>query len=166
LKPTDKTDLLAKYTKISEQEIQQFLKGYPINKNVFIKLCLKLEINTKKILDIGFLKFLVLSVPKISSKRSTKIQDQCGTLQILDVSRPIDLDDLYVDVNILKEPNSDISLELDDLPKVYDSETDEFNRFCIGNVRQPRISGLEVILNYSKLMVLGKPGAGKSTFLH
>lgn len=165
LRPTVKTGLLAKYTKISEQEIEQFLKGYPINKNVFIELCSKLKINTKKILDINFLRFLVVSVPKVRSKRSSKIQDQCGTLQILDVSRPIGLDDLYVDVNILNEPNSYISLELDDLPKVYDSETDEFNRFCIGNVRQPRISGLEAILNYSKLMVLGKPGAGKSTFL-
>lgn len=165
LKSTEKNELLAKYTKLSEKEIDIFLKGYPINKNIFIDLCTKLQINTKKILDVDFLRFLVLSVPEIRSKRSSKIQDQCGTLQILDVSRPIDLDDLYVDVNILNEPNSYIRLELDEFPKVYDSETDEFDRFCIGKIQQPRISGLKAISNYSKLMVLGKPGAGKSTFL-
>lgn len=165
LKPTEKNDLIAKYTKLSEEEISRFLKGYPINKNIFFKLCSKLKINTKKILDLDFLRFLVLSVPEIRSKRSSKIQNQCGMLQILDVARPIDLDDLYVDINVLNEPNSYIRLELDELPTVYDSKTDEFDRFCMGSVLQPRIPGLKAILNYSKLMVLGKPGAGKSTFL-
>ena len=28
-----------------------------------------------------------------------KIQYQCGTMQLLDVSHPVDLDNLYVDVN-------------------------------------------------------------------
>jgi predicted NACHT family NTPase len=106
-----------------------------------------------------------LLVPQVRLSRRRKIEEQCGTLRILDFSRPIELGDLYVDVNILNEPTGYKHLEISDLPKIYNPDTDEVDRFALGEVHQPRVPGMNVIKNYSKLMILGKPGAGKSTFL-
>jgi len=165
IKYSEKVRLLAEYTKSNIQPIEKFLKGEPIDCNVFFDICSKLKLNLWQIMDIDFLKVLVLVVPQVRSQHYAKIQNQCGTIQILDVARAIDLDDLYVDVNILKEPSSYTRLEPADLPLVYNPKTDEFDRFCLGKVCQARVPGLEVILSYSKLMVLGKPGSGKSTLL-
>jgi predicted NACHT family NTPase len=46
-----------------------------------------------------------------------------------------------------------------------DVSPEQFERFCLGNVRERRVPGLEAIEKFSKLMILGKPGAGKTTFL-
>ncbi len=46
------------------------------------------------------------------SQRFDKIQDQCGILQLLDISRPVAIDDIYIDVNILEEIASQQWLEI------------------------------------------------------
>ena len=85
-------------------------------------------------------------------------------MQLLDVSRPVEIDRLYVDVNILSEPTSYTCLEIDDLLlQARDYRTD-FNRFGLPQVRE-RVAGLQAVTDHPKLMVLGKPGAGKTTFL-
>ena len=161
----EKFKTLANKIKLAIQSIEQFFAGEPIERDVFINICSKLKLEWRSILDIDFLRVIVEVVPQMRSHCYNKIQDQCGTLRILDVARSIELDALYVHVNILDEPISYARLELSDLPQVYNPKTDEFNRWGLGKVRKPEIPGLEVIENYSKLMVLGRPGAGKSTFL-
>ncbi|MDB9513396.1 NACHT domain-containing protein [Kamptonema animale CS-326] len=147
------------------QPIEDFFGGWPINRDFFIYICSKLKLEYRSILDIDFLKIMVDIVPRMRSRCYSRIQNQCGTLQILDVSRPIELDDLYVHVNILDEPMSYSRLEISDLPQLYDPTNDEFNRLGLGKICKPEVPGLEVIKNHLKLMVLGRPGAGKSTFL-
>ncbi|MEH2079562.1 MAG: response regulator [Nostoc sp.] len=51
-------------------------------------------------------------VQQVRSQRFDKIQDQCGILQLLDISRPVAIDDLYIDVNILEEIASQQWLEI------------------------------------------------------
>jgi hypothetical protein len=91
-------------------------------------------------------------------------------MPLLGVSHSVDLGDLFVDVNILEALNSDRRLELDDLwqdftdgVKNYSSYR-SFDRIALGNPQQ-RVSGLEVVDKNSNLMVLGKPGSGKTTYL-
>lgn len=91
-------------------------------------------------------------------------------MPLLGVSHSVDLGDLFVDVNILEAINSDRRLELDDLwqdftdgVKNYSSYR-SFDRIALGNPQQ-RVSGLEVVDKNSNLMVLGKPGSGKTTYL-
>ncbi len=165
LKLTQKVTLLAKDIKLAIQTTQQFFAGQPVERQIFIHICSHLKLKWRDILDVDFLKVLVLVVPQVRLLYYAKIQDLCGTLRILDVARSIDLDELYVHVNILNEPNSYARLELSDLPQVYNSQTDEFDRFVLGKVRQARVPGLDAVLRHHKLMLLGKPGAGKSTFL-
>jgi predicted NACHT family NTPase len=48
---------------------------------------------------------------------------------------------------------------------MLDISPETFERYCLGDVRERRIGGLDAVEKFSKLMILGKPGAGKTTFL-
>ena len=75
------------------------------------------------------------------SKDGTK--HPCKTMRMLRVNHPVPVDRIYVKLNVL------------DGKKHWGSGT--------GN--QPPESALSMVQNYSRLMVLGKPGSGKTTFL-
>lgn len=110
-----------------------------------------------KALDIDVL------VQKVRQRFHDKIQRLHGTMQLLDVARPVEIDRLYVNVNILTEPTSYTRLEINDLLQGRDYQRD-FNRFGLPE-KQERVAGLKAVVDYPKLMVLGKPGSGKTTFL-
>ncbi|GAP94129.1 hypothetical protein NIES2104_06390 [Leptolyngbya sp. NIES-2104] len=78
------------------------------------------------------------------------------------MSRPVKIDDLYIDVNILEEIASQQWLEITDLQNFTPKD---FDRFGLGEISQIQIEGMRSVETYSKLRVLGKPGAGKTTFL-
>ncbi len=86
------------------------------------------------------------------------IQEQCGKMKVLDMEQPIDLGDIYIKVNVLEKLTSHQRLEIEDLLKDFDSK-----RF--GRVREAQVPGFKAVERYSKLMIFGKPGAGKTTFL-
>ncbi len=94
-----------------------------------------------------------------------KIISLYGKMQLLDVSQPVDVDNFYVEVNILEQVTSQQWLELADLLQEFNPTTDNFDRLGLGRVRQQRVPGLAAVENHDRLMVLGKPGSGKTTFL-
>lgn len=102
-------------------------------------------------------------VQKVRKGLYDRIQNLYGTIQLLDIAHPVEIDRLYVDVNILEEPCSYSRLEIGELLRGRDQRED-FNRFGLSKVRE-RVTGLQSVKKYSKLMILGKPGSGKTTFL-
>ncbi|MCC3434400.1 MAG: NACHT domain-containing protein [Oscillatoriales cyanobacterium] len=102
-------------------------------------------------------------VQEVRSYCREMIQDQCGTMRSLTMSQPIDVSDLYTNVNILEKIPSRQWREVDEI--VQDCNPENFDRFGLGKVIDRRIPGLETVEKHSKLMVLGKPGSGKTTFL-
>ncbi|MGJ3249144.1 MAG: NACHT C-terminal helical domain 2-containing protein [Elainellaceae cyanobacterium] len=161
----EKQEILSKNTKVPRQYIGYFFTGKPIARSNFINLCNSLRLLWQSIVDVDFLRVLVEVVPQERARQFPKIEDQCGTLQMLDINYPIDLDSLYVDVNIVGNPFSQQWREISEMPQIYNFNTAEIDYFALSKIQQFQRSGLKVAERFSKLMVLGKPGSGKSTFL-
>lgn len=159
----------------TRQPIWRFFSGRPVERYIFIEICSVLSLNWQEIAanppeefpeskELGAAEFLNIDalVRFVRSQRFDKIQHQCGTLQLLDVSRPVKIDDIYIDVSIVEEIASFQWLEFADLQKFTSKE---FERFGLSEVSQTKIAGITAVEIYSKLRVLGKPGAGKTTLL-
>ncbi len=102
-------------------------------------------------------------VKQVRSKTRASIINQCGTMQVLDMTQPIGLNDIYVNVNILETIVGRRRLDITQL--LESSQPEQFNRWGLSKVTEQRVSGLNAVEKYSKLVVLGKPGSGKTTFL-
>ena len=79
------------------------------------------------------------------------------------MSQPIGLNDIYTKVNILeritgrrRKPISELLLEC---------KSEDFDRFGLSSITEERVPGLDAVKKYAKLIILGKPGGGKTTFL-
>ncbi|MBE9005682.1 NACHT domain-containing NTPase [Fortiea sp. LEGE XX443] len=156
----------------TRQAIWKFFTGKPIDKHVFNDICFVLELDTSEIVqpfttgesNLSYIPGdnIETLVQKLRTVYHDNIQAQCGTVQLLDITRPIEFNDIYIDVEILEEINSRRWLEINNLPKVW---VEENNCLSVADLPQARVSGVEAVSKYTKLMVLGKPGSGKTTFL-
>jgi predicted NACHT family NTPase len=146
----------------TRQPIGRFFAGQPVDRQVFIELCFLLDLNWQEIADIP--KVPVTSEEsndwdidaKVEGARAPygeKIEHQCGSLRLLDVAFPVNLDDIYVEVKILEQPVARKWLELSDWQTDWEKLLPE------------RVAALEAVAKYGKLTVLGKPGSGKTIFL-
>ncbi|EDX77097.1 NACHT domain family [Coleofasciculus chthonoplastes PCC 7420] len=104
-------------------------------------------------------------VQEIRQKIKPSIQKQCGKMKVLDMIQPIGLKDIYTKVNILEKVIGRRRLAINELIQGCNLDAESFDRLGFGKVKEERIPGLEAVQKYDKLMVLGKPGAGKTTFL-
>ncbi|MBN3947902.1 MAG: NACHT domain-containing NTPase [Nostoc sp. NMS7] len=159
----------------TRQPIWRFFSGRPVERHTFIEICSVLSLNWREIAtnppaEFGegeqFIQPSVLDidklVQKVRSQRFDKIQDQCGILQLLDINRPVAIDNIYIDLNILESIASQQYLEITELQNI---DPKEFDRFGLGEADQNHVPGTQAVEKYSKLRVLGKPGIGKTTFL-
>lgn len=85
-------------------------------------------------------------VQQIRRQVSPKIGYLCGSIRVLGMSQPITLETIFTRVYILNTLRCRQDLER-------------------SNLVESSVPGLEAINNHQKLIVLGKPGAGKTTFL-
>jgi len=166
---------LAIELEISRATVQNFFAGKPVGRENFHKICQKLKLAWREIADLPEepeaepllattnnsydVDALVQEVRGLSR---ASIVMRCGVMRVLDMSQPVGLNDIYTNVNILEKINGRRRLDIADLLKICVSD---FERPGLGKVSQDRVTGLEAVKKYSKLIVLGKPGAGKTTFL-
>jgi len=160
----------------TRQPIWRFFTGQPVDRQIFLEICSILDLDWREIalnppvefpepgetVEPTLLKDIDALVQWVRSQHRDTIQNQCGTLHLLEISHPVSLDGIYVDVNILEEIPSQQQLEITDLQNL---EPTEFDRVGLGVVKQKQIPGIQAVETYSKLRVLGKPGVGKTTFL-
>ncbi|MBU7585414.1 MAG: NACHT domain-containing NTPase [Nostoc sp. TH1S01] len=159
----------------TRQAIWKFFTGKRIDRHVFNDICFALELDTSEIaqpfisdesslLDPPANLSLEIEtlVAKLRSIYHENIQVQCGTVQILDVAQPLKFHDIYVDVDILEVITSRRWLEIRNLPKLPGSEN---HWFGVTDLPHTRVAGIEAASKYTKLLILGKPGSGKTTFL-
>ena len=101
-------------------------------------------------------------VQEVRQKIAADVTERCGTMRVLDMTQPVDLEQIYTDVNILKDVIGRRRIGYDEVMEVCSRE--HFDRFLVGTI-QKRVTGLEAVEEIKKLVVLGKPGAGKTTFM-
>ncbi|MEH2067326.1 MAG: NACHT domain-containing protein [Nostoc sp.] len=95
------------------------------------------------------------------------LERKCNKMRILDMNEPIPIDNIYVNFKILKNIQGRRQQTLEYLLNNLELEAlinPNFKRlfFSSNEVTMP---ALEAATQHLKLMVLGKPGAGKTTFL-
>jgi predicted NACHT family NTPase len=154
----------------SRQTIINFFAKRPIDKSIFQAICTELGLEWGEIaeLEAGEEKSIVQTtinvlVNQVREKISADIQKRCGSMRVLDMTQPIGINDIYTDVNILEKITGRKRLEIAQLLENLNPE--DFERFGLDQVVEKRVPGLEAVEQHSKLMILGKPGAGKTTFL-
>ncbi|HEY9297356.1 MAG TPA: NACHT domain-containing protein, partial [Phormidium sp.] len=156
----------------TRSSIWKFFKGQSIELFIFKAICSRLELDWEEIaapqivnqedtitIDIDPL------VQYLREKVRPSIQQRCGTIRVLDMTQPMGLMDIYTNVNLLQQLTGDRRLKITQLLKDFDPEVHSFDRIGLSRITEKRILGVEAVKQYPKLMVLGKPGSGKTTFL-
>ncbi|MFN6472894.1 MAG: NACHT domain-containing protein [Nostoc sp. SerVER01] len=176
---TDKTwsqHKLAAALGITRQPVSKFFAGESVSRSCFVQICQQLGLSWQKVAglpeDVAFegtgkARFkdadLDTLVKEVRQKRQEKIQNQCNIIQMLDIAQTVQLMNIYTSVNVLEEITNLQWREIDDWLKDFKSESN-FNQLRTYK-RERKLPGLEAVLQHSKLMILGKPGSGKTIFL-
>jgi hypothetical protein len=88
-----------------------------------------------------------------------KLEERHGTMRIIGMNTPVSLRNIYTRVNILEKITSRQRATIDQLEKDFDQDRRGFG------VKKDTKSGTQIVNKLSKFILLGKPGAGKTTFL-
>ena len=103
-------------------------------------------------------------VEEVRERVRADIRERCGSIKIPDVAQPIALEAIYTEVNVLEQRAARQRKGLGDL-QASAFEEGSPNRSGSGKIKEERLPGLKAASQHRKLMVVGKPGAGKTTFL-
>ncbi len=94
-----------------------------------------------------------------SSKYSKQIEENYNLMRIFGMSQPVPLRNIYTRVNILEKVTATHRATIEDMQRFFD-----YDRRSFGRVHETE-DGIQAINRLDKCIVLGKPGAGKTTFL-
>ena len=178
-----KSDLAAEL-EMSRTTINKFFKGEPVQRKEFHRVCKKLKLKWEPDDEVVQQKGKPpssLSDPPAESEKDdidelvrevrsrllpviTAPDSPIGTMRMLSVNRPVPVDKIYIDLNVLEQLSC--SSHFSDWRQKFDPDNhQDFDRLGLGRVRERRVEALSAVKDYPKLMVLGKPGAGKTTLL-
>ncbi|HEV3470607.1 MAG TPA: NACHT domain-containing protein [Pyrinomonadaceae bacterium] len=87
-----------------------------------------------------------------------KIKKLYGTMQIMGMAQPVPLDDIFTDVYMLDRPTAFGRFDIEQLKQLA-ADPDKPPE------KAERVNGLALVREKINLFILGKPGAGKTTFL-
>jgi predicted NACHT family NTPase len=154
----------------SRQTVWSLLAGNAIDADIFLQVCKLLgleadavaepedeEASPGKETDIDEL------VRQVRKTLQPFLKNKFGEMKVLDMSHPIGLGDIYTDVSILGKPTGSRRISQAELLEQHNLE--EFEGAGSSNQQKERVPGLQAVEQFSRLVVLGKPGAGKTTFL-
>lgn len=145
----------------SRSTISNFFTGKPVDRQIFVKICEKLEINwqevsgqlpsqSEKAAESESVVENIEALVKLARERCAEdIRKRCGTMRVLDMEQPVEL-------------THNQRKGVEELLEKF--RTDNFYRWGLAEQKE-RIEGIEAVHRHSKLMILGKPGSGKTTFL-
>lgn len=169
-------EYLAGHVSLSSSTIHSFFTGKPVDRINFSLICDALDLELQEVVDSSPDNEIELDdkkqdtsididalVLEVRQKIRNNIVTRCGTIRVLDMSHPIGLNDIYTKVNILERITGRRRKEIPEL--LLECTKENFDRVGLSTITEERVPGLDAVEKYAKLMLLGKPGAGKTTFL-
>lgn len=133
LELTDKAwsqEKLAEHIGIGRQTANKFFACKPIGRTTFVQICQILNINWYEVADLSEEDYIIeptestepckkyeidVLVQQVCNKVKFAIQDRCGTIRVLDMVQPVDLNDIYTDVNVLERISGQRRIEISEL---------------------------------------------------
>jgi DNA-binding Xre family transcriptional regulator len=149
---------LAKAAKMSRTTVTAFFKGEPIREAEFRRICTGLRLNWQEISSIEDEKDDPLE--QIRQHCRNKILQNYSKIRLLS-GQEIGVDQLYVDVWLLDRQPRTFQRSASKMLETFDLRND---RLGLGN-RIRHDPGFDVANSQPRLLILGKPGSGKTTFL-
>lgn len=169
-------EYLAGHLSLSPSTIHNFFAGKPVDRTNFLLICDALALNIQEVADLfpdaetepdDQKQDTSFNIDALAQEVRQKIRDsivtRCGTIRVLDMSQPIGLNDIYTKVNILEKITGRRGKEISEL--LLECTRENFDHIGLSRITEERVPGLNVIKKYANLIILGKPGAGKTTFL-
>ncbi|MGK7954600.1 MAG: NACHT domain-containing protein, partial [Crocosphaera sp.] len=158
----------------SRQSIWKFLSGRPVSRTIFKEICFKLNLDWENLADLpnkvstvidsrGTTNSLDVSdlVSAMSSQVKGTVITQCSSLQSsFEITQP-SLEKIYTQTSFYLEPSHQRWLEVCDLER----SSDGVDSFRLHRPHANTVFDLDLVAKENKLVILGKPGAGKTTFL-
>ena len=99
---------------------------------------------------------------KAAQKYRESVKRLYNVMRILGMPEPVPLENIFTDVYILDRPMALRRYEMAELERAF-GERDVLGEMHLNGVE--RVSGLDLVIQQKRLFILGKPGAGKTTFL-
>jgi predicted NACHT family NTPase len=153
---------LTKSIKMSRTTVTAFFNSKPIREAEFRKICFALLLNWQEISSVSTdsERKNDNSLEQVRSHCREKILQNYSKIRLLS-GQEIGVDQLYVDVWLLNRQPRTFQVSESKMLESFDLRND---RLGLGD-RIKRNDGFDVANTESKLLILGKPGAGKTTFL-
>jgi len=169
---------LAKRLGMSRTTVTAFFKQEPLREAEFRKICFDLRLNWQLVSEVKSSapqlqqeetgnptplqseKMFEAILQRVRNHCRQKILSQHSRMRLLS-GEEIGVDQLYVDVWLLNRPPHTFQISQSKLLETFDFRND---RLGLGD-RIRRNTGFEIANKNPKLVILGKPGAGKTTFL-
>jgi len=159
--------------------ISKFFAGRPVERRIFIEICFQLDLPWEKVatqvaderlpqlmnsgenqpIDINAVVTIVRSCYK------DKLEIQCSPVRLWDLPKPIALKDIYIDVKVWQDIPNRRWFDLEDWRRQFQVNRDWGDGLNPDGTAWERLLAMAVLTRQKHLMIWGKPGTGKTTFL-
>ena len=171
---------LALELKLASLYVNKFFRGEAIATQMFAQICEGLGLNWQELFNKSASPAPSLSIDNTVQEARQKCHESltksCNRIRILDMREPRELKEIYTNLNIIEESSgqsrerlnlrhdrSSILTKIGDRLK-RDANSEELDRY-LSQVTTKSVPAIQAIKEYSKLIILGGVGVGKTTFL-